>query len=71
MVSTIEHDLRTDSENTRWCLKLDIKKFYPSINQDKLLEMISWKIKDKWLLKILSEIIYSTDTGVPIGNYLS
>ena len=71
MQNTIEHDLRKDYSGTKWCLKLDIKKFYPSINQSKLLEMISWKIKDKWAITILSEIIYSSNIGVPIGNYLS
>lgn len=71
MQSTIEHDLRTDVCGTKWCLKLDIRKFYPSINQDKLLQIISYKIKDRWLLSILKEIIHSSDKGVPIGNYLS
>lgn len=71
MQNTIEHDLKTDVCGTKWCLKLDIRKFYPSINQDKLLQIISYKIKDKWLLSILEEIIYSSDKGVPIGNYLS
>ena len=32
MQNTIEHDLRKDYSGTKWCLKLDIKKFYPSIN---------------------------------------
>ena len=71
MQNTIEHDLRFDAKGTKWCLKLDIKKFYPSINQDKLIQMLSWKIKDKWLINILKEVIYSSDKGVPIGNYLS
>jgi hypothetical protein len=35
------------------------------------MEMLSWKIKDKWLLKILDEIVKSSDKGDPIGNYLS
>lgn len=60
-----------DKENTKYCLKIDIKKFYPSINQDKLKEVISRKIKDKDLLQVLDEIIDSCDHGVPIGNYTS
>lgn len=59
-----------DIENTQYCLKVDIKKFYPSINHDVLYEKIQHKIKDSKLLSLLKEIIYSTD-GVPIGNYLS
>lgn len=59
-----------DRENTKYCLKLDVRKFYPSINHSKLKDIIRRKIKDKELLTLLDEIIDSTD-GVPIGNYLS
>lgn len=59
-----------DRENTTYCLKLDIRKFYPSIDHDNLKYIIRKKIKDKDLLILLDEIIDSTD-GVPIGNYLS
>lgn len=59
-----------DRQNTKYCLKLDVKKFYPSINHDILKVVIRKKIKDKKLLHLLDEIIDSTD-GVPIGNYLS
>ena len=51
-------------------LIMDIKKFYPSITHDILYEMLQRKIKDKKLLKLLKERIYSAK-GVPIGNYLS
>lgn len=37
-------------EETKYCLKLDIRKFYPSINHDILLKIIKRKIKDKKLL---------------------
>jgi hypothetical protein len=53
-----------------YCLKIDIKKFYPSINNDILKQIIRRKIKDDNLLWLLDEIINSTK-GVPIGNYLS
>jgi len=59
-----------DKDNTKFCLKLDIKKFYPSINHNVLKQIIRKKIKDKNILWLLDEIIDSTD-GVPIGNYLS
>lgn len=62
--------LRNDLEGTKYCLKLDITKFYPSIDHEILKEIIRRKIKDKELLKVLDEIIDSAD-GVPIGNYLS
>ena len=51
-------------------LKLDIRKFYPSIDHDILKSIIRKNIGDKWLLNLLDEVIDSAD-GVPIGNYLS
>lgn len=65
----LKRDLK-DVENTRYCLKIDIKKFYPSIDHDILRQIIRKKIKDIRLLKLLDEIIDSAP-GVPIGNYLS
>lgn len=59
-----------DKAGTAFCLKLDIKKFYPSIDHSVLKELIRRKIKDKQVLSLLDEIITSAD-GVPIGNYLS
>jgi retron-type reverse transcriptase len=59
-----------DIENTRYCLKLDIKKFYPNIDHDILKKLLRRKFKDNDLLWLLDEIIDSTD-GLPIGNYLS
>lgn len=53
-----------------YCLKIDIKKFYPSINHGVMKQIIRKKIKDKDLLWLLDEIIDSVD-GMPIGNYLS
>lgn len=59
-----------DVENTKYCLKIDVKKYFPNINHDVLKSIIRKKIKDKDLLWLLDEIIDSTD-GLPIGNYLS
>lgn len=56
--------------DTAYCLKLDIKKFYPSIDHEVLKEMLLRKFKDGALLELLFEIIDSAD-GLPIGNYLS
>lgn len=53
-----------------YCLKIDIKKFYPSIDHDVLKTLVRKKIKDKDLLWLIDEIIDSAP-GVPIGNYLS
>lgn len=59
-----------DKENTQYCLKMDVQKFYPSIDHTILKTIIKQKIKDPDVLWLLDEVIDSTD-GVPIGNYLS
>lgn len=64
----IEKVLR--SNRGMYCLKIDIKKYYPSIDNSILKQTIRKKIKDHDVLWLLDEIIDST-TGVPIGNYLS
>lgn len=65
----VKHALK-DEANTQYCLKLDVRKFYPSIDHAILKQLIRKKIKDKKLLSLLDEIIESAQ-GVPIGNYLS
>lgn len=69
----MERALRKDIPGTQYCLKLDVKKYYPSINHDILKAKYRKIFKDKDLLWLLDEIIDSTegDTGIPIGNYLS
>jgi retron-type reverse transcriptase len=66
-VKTALHD---NTEATKYCLKIDIRKFYPSIDHNILKQILRRKIKDNRLLSLLDEIIDSA-SGVPIGNYLS
>lgn len=51
-------------------VKIDINKFYPSINNNKLKEVVRQKIKCGKTLELLDDIIDSCE-GVPIGNYIS
>jgi hypothetical protein len=57
-------------KDAKYCLQFDVSKFYPSIDNEILKEIIRKKITDKRVLWLLYEIIDSTK-GVPIGNYLS
>lgn len=59
-----------DFNGTQYCLKLDIKKFYPSIDHEVMKGLLRRKFKDTDLLWLLDEIIDSAP-GLPIGNYLS
>lgn len=67
----IKKHLVDDKKNTKYCLKLDVKKFYPSIDKEILKQKFRAKIKDKDLLELLDIIIDSSEEGVPIGNYTS
>lgn len=62
--------LDTDYKNTKYCLKMDIKKFYPSVDNELLKEAFRRKIKDKDCLWLIDTIIDSAE-GLPIGNYTS
>ena len=55
---------------TQFCLKLDVRKFYPSVDHVVLKQLLRRKFKDRDLLDLLDEIIDSA-SGIPIGNYLS
>lgn len=67
--AAIKEALR-DRPGTKYCLKLDIKRFYPSIDHEILKSLLRRKIKDHDLLQLLDEIIDSAE-GLPIGNFLS
>lgn len=50
-----------DKVNTINCLKLDVKKFYPSVNHNILKQILRKKFKDNNLLWLLDEIIDSVN----------
>jgi retron-type reverse transcriptase len=57
----------------KYVLKCDISRFYPSVNQEILLDIIKKKIKCKNTLWLVEDIVQSFPGGknVPIGNYTS
>jgi RNA-directed DNA polymerase len=57
-------------KNPKYALKIDIKKYYPSVDNEILKQKIRKKIKCKDTLYIFDNIIDSTK-GLPIGNYTS
>lgn len=59
-----------DIEGTKYCLKVDIKKFYPSVDNDLLKILLRRKFKDERLLNLLDNIIDSIQ-GLPLGSYTS
>lgn len=57
----------------KYCLKADIRKFYPSIDHEILMKIIENKIKCEPTLNLLRNIVFSYPGGknAPIGNYTS
>lgn len=61
---------------TAWVLKCDIRKFFASIDQARLLEILTGYIADKNILRLLEIIIGSFNSdikgkGLPLGNLTS
>ncbi|MBQ6263089.1 MAG: RNA-directed DNA polymerase [Clostridia bacterium] len=69
----LQNAMRKDVKGTQYCLKIDAKQYYPSIDHEILKAKYRRLFKDDDLLWLLDEIIDSTpgDKGIPIGNYLS
>lgn len=58
--------------NNYYILKMDVSKYFNSIDKDILMSILKRSIEDKDVLWIIEEIIYSNKTpGLPIGNYTS
>ena len=57
----------------KYVLQCDIRKFYPSIEHAKLMEIIRRKIADGKILDLLHEIVWSVggERNLPIGNLTS
>lgn len=63
--------IRKGGKNIKYCYKLDIRHFYASIPQDKLIEMLKHKIHDFRFMQILEYIIRTVPEGLPLGFYTS
>ena len=67
---TLRKWLDKDKKNTKYCLKMDISKFYPSVKNEILKQHFRRVIKDNDCLWLIDTIIDSAE-GLPIGNYTS
>jgi len=66
----VKRIIRRDVKGTKYVLKIDIKKFYPSVNIKKLIWALARKIKDKKFLKLIYEILETCSHGIAIGFYI-
>lgn len=72
-IQQLMHSYLKDYEWTKYCLKIDIKKYYQNINHKVLKSLLRRKIKDIDLLELLDVIIdsYPWKRWLPIGSFLS
>lgn len=59
-------------KDAKYFLKIDIKKYFPSIDKQLMYDILARKIKDVRILELCRQIIdeYPLE-GIPIGNYTS
>jgi len=73
-VKRLENFCRKSNRNNRkniFALKCDIKKFFDSVKQDILLNLIEGKIIDNDAIWLIEKIIRSFPSGLPLGNVTS
>lgn len=63
--------IRNDSKNTKYVLKMDIRKFFDSIPHRILKKHLRKIVKDPDIRRILFRIIDMTEKGLPLGFYTS
>ena len=59
--------IQKDKRNTKYCLKLDITKFFDNIDQKILRDKLKKIIRDKKFFSYLEEIITAAASGLPLG----
>ena len=69
----IHRVLLRDKSGTKYCLKIDIKKFYDNVDHSALKKILRYKIADEQMLMLLDKIVDSNgiEKGLPIGNFTS
>lgn len=67
LLNYIRCDMETNPEDTRYCYKLDIRKYYESVSQDKVMDCARRVFKDKTLLGLLDHFVHMMPSGISIG----
>lgn len=73
-VSRLCSQLRKVAQETRkpvWVLKVDVRKYFASVDQEVLLRLVRKKIHDPALLKLITCVVLSYRRGIPLGNLTS
>jgi RNA-directed DNA polymerase len=77
----VEQAQRYIAEGYRWCVDLDLEKFFDRVSHDKLMAKIAQRVSDKRLLKLIraflkagvleNGLVSPVDEGTPQGGPLS
>ena len=60
-----------DKRNTKYCLKMDIRKYFDSIPHTLIKQKLAAQIHDEKFLAVLFEVIDVNQKGLPLGFYTS
>lgn len=61
-----------DTRGTKYCLQIDVKSFYASIDKELLIKLLGRKFKDARIVAVMAKIVRSySGEGLPIGFYTS
>ncbi len=63
----IERDIRMNPEDTRYCYKFDISRFYESADQQSVMDCVRRVFKDAKLVAILGRFVGMMPEGLSIG----
>ena len=68
---TVERWIRNGGKDCKYCLKMDIRKYFDSIPHEILLCKLRKVIRDDRFMAVMEEIVSVMPKGIPLGFYLS
>jgi RNA-directed DNA polymerase len=69
--TAVKRWMKNDEKNTKYCYKIDISKYYPSIDQNVLMGQFSKMFHEPEVVNLIGKIVGSHSKGLPIGNFTS
>ena len=67
----IEKWIRNHPKDAKYYLKMDIKQYFPSVDQRILMGKLERQVKDHRTLTLIGDLIAACDHGIPLGYFIS